>query len=110
MNYRLVTGKSPFDWAEPEYNLPRVQAKPHAHAHMYDVPTYYPHTTQKKYLLRRSYCHRGRFHSREVIDYINEKLLLTWLPEQIACTPCTCGVATLCAGGGMEAAKLIKMC
>ena len=21
--------------------------------------TYYPHTAQKKYLLRRSYCHRG---------------------------------------------------
>ena len=27
--------------------------------HMYDIPTYYPHTAQKKYLLRRSYCHRG---------------------------------------------------
>ena len=25
--------------------------------HMYDIPTYYPHTAQKKYLLRRSYCH-----------------------------------------------------
>lgn len=25
--------------------------------HMYDKPTYYPHTAQKKYLLRRSYCH-----------------------------------------------------
>ena len=23
--------------------------------YMYDIPTYYPHTTQKKYLLRRSY-------------------------------------------------------
>ena len=56
--------------------------------HMYDVPTYYPHTAQRKYLLRRSYCHRGMFHSQEVIDYINEKLLLTWSPEQIACTPC----------------------
>ena len=22
--------------------------------HMYDIPTYYPHTAQKKYLLRRS--------------------------------------------------------
>ena len=41
--------------------------------HMYDIPTYYPHTAQKKYLLRRSYCHRGMFHSQEVIDYINEK-------------------------------------
>lgn len=56
--------------------------------HMYDVPTYYPHTAQKKYLLRRSYCHRGMFHSREVIDYINEKLQLTWSPEQISLTPC----------------------
>ena len=56
--------------------------------HMYDIPTYYPHTAQKKYLLRRSYCHRGMFHSQEVIDYINEKLKATWSPEQIACTPC----------------------
>ena len=56
--------------------------------HMYDIPTYYPHTAQKKYLLRRSYCHRGMFHSQEVIDYINEKLEATWSPEQIACTPC----------------------
>ena len=28
------------------------------------------------------------FHSQEVIDYIEEKLKATWLPEQIACTPC----------------------
>ena len=56
--------------------------------HMYDISTYYPHTAQKKYLLRRSYCHRGMFHSQEVIDYINEKLKATWSPEQIACTPC----------------------
>ena len=56
--------------------------------HMYDIPTYYPHTAKKKYLLRRSYCHRGMFHSREVIEYINEKLKATWSPEQIACTPC----------------------
>ena len=56
--------------------------------HMYDIPTYYPHTAQKKYLLRRSYCHRGMFHSQEVINYINEKLKATWSPEQIACTPC----------------------
>lgn len=55
---------------------------------MYDIPTYYPHTAQKKYLLRRSYCHRGMFHSQEVIDYIEEKLRATWSPEQIACTPC----------------------
>lgn len=56
--------------------------------HMYDIPTYYPHTAQKKYLLRRSYCHRGMFHAQEVIDYIEEKLKATWSPEQIACTPC----------------------
>ena len=40
--------------------------------HMYDIPTYYPHTAQKKYLLRRSYCHRGMFRSQEVIEYIRE--------------------------------------
>ena len=55
---------------------------------MYDIPTYYPHTAQKKYLLRRPYCHRGMFHSQEVIEYINEKLKAAWSPEQIACTPC----------------------
>ncbi len=56
--------------------------------HMYDLPTYYPHTAQKKYLLRRSYCHRGMFQEQAKIDYIKEKLLLTWSPEQIANTPC----------------------
>ena len=56
--------------------------------HMYDIPTYYPHSAQKKYLLRRSYCHRGMFRSQEVIEYIEEKLRATWSPEQIACTPC----------------------
>ena len=50
-------------------------------------PAYYPHTAQKKYLLRRSYCHRGMFWNQETIDYIEEKLLATWSPEQIACTP-----------------------
>ena len=50
-------------------------------------PAYYPHTAQKKYLLRRSYCHRGMFQSEDVIKYIEEKLLATWSPEQIACTP-----------------------
>ena len=34
--------------------------------HLQDIPTYYPHTAQKKYLLQRSYCHRGMFHSQEV--------------------------------------------
>lgn len=56
--------------------------------HMYDIPTYYPHTAHKKYLFRRSFCHRGMFWKKDVIDYINEKLLLTWSPEQIANTPC----------------------
>ena len=56
--------------------------------HMYDIPIYYPHTAQKKYLLRRAYCHRGMFRSQDVIEYINEKLKATWSPEQIACTPC----------------------
>ncbi|MBQ5994936.1 MAG: IS30 family transposase [Clostridia bacterium] len=55
--------------------------------HMYDIPTYYPHTAQKKYFLRRSYCHRGMYWNQETIDYIEEKLLATWSPEQIACTP-----------------------
>ena len=50
--------------------------------HMYDIPTYYPHTAQKKYLLRRSYCHRGMFHSQEVVSYIEEKLLATWSPSR----------------------------
>ena len=50
-------------------------------------PAYYPQTAQKKYLLRRSYCHRGMFHSQEVVTYIEEKLLATWSPEQIASTP-----------------------
>ena len=56
--------------------------------HMYDVPTYYPHTAQKKYLYRRRFCHRGMFGNEELVSYIKEKLLLTWSPEQIANTPC----------------------
>lgn len=60
----------------------------HNRTHMYDMPTCYPHTAQKKHLLRRSYCHRGMFWNQEVIDYINEKLQATWSPEQIACTSC----------------------
>ena len=50
-------------------------------------PAYYPHTAQKKYLLRRSYCHRGMFQSQEIVSYIEDKLLATWSPEQIASTP-----------------------
>ena len=52
--------------------------------HMYDIPSYYPHTAQKKYLLRRSYCHRGMYWNEETIAYINGKLKATWSPEQIA--------------------------
>jgi IS30 family transposase len=52
--------------------------------HMYDIPTYYPYTAQKKCLLRRSYCHRGMFHSPELLSYIEKKLLATWSPEQIS--------------------------
>lgn len=55
--------------------------------HMYDIPTYYPHTAQKKYLLRRSYCHRGMFQTQELLDYIEEKLRATWSPEQISRAP-----------------------
>ena len=55
--------------------------------HMYDTPKYYPHTAQKKSNLRRSYCHRGMFWSRELIAYIEEKLLAMWSPEQIANAP-----------------------
>ena len=56
--------------------------------HMYEIPTYYPHTAQKKYLLRRSYCHRGMFQDDRKLAYIKEKPLLTWSPEQIANAPC----------------------
>ena len=37
------------------------------------TPAYYPHTAQKKSDLRRSYCHRGRFWGKEVLEYIDEK-------------------------------------
>lgn len=56
--------------------------------HMYEIPTYYPHTAQKKCNLRRSYCHRGMFWDKEVLEYIDEKLQQTWSPEQISKTPC----------------------
>ena len=51
-------------------------------------PAYYPHTAQKKYRLRRHFCHRGMFQDSAKLEYIKEKLLLTWSPEQIANTPC----------------------
>ena len=56
--------------------------------HVYGIPTYYLHTARKKYLFRRSFCHRGMFWNNEVTDYINDKLLLALSPEQIANSPC----------------------
>ena len=53
-----------------------------------DIPRYYPYTAQKKSDLRNSYRHRGMFWSHEVLEYIDEKLSLTWSPEQISKTPC----------------------
>lgn len=55
--------------------------------YMNAAPAYYPHTAQKKSNLRRSYCHRGMFHSQDLIKYIEEKLLATWSPEQISNSP-----------------------
>ncbi|PWL88294.1 MAG: IS30 family transposase [Oscillospiraceae bacterium] len=55
---------------------------------MYAIPACYPHTAHKKYLPRRSCCHRGIFHSQEVIGCINGRLKATWSPEQIARVPC----------------------
>lgn len=55
---------------------------------MYDIPTYYPHTAQKKYLLRRSYCHRGMFRSQEVVEYIfgilKTDILLRFSPSDLS--------------------------
>ena len=51
-------------------------------------PAYYPQTAQRKYSLRRKFCHRGMFRNREIPDYIEDKLNKTWPPEQIAKTPC----------------------
>lgn len=58
------------------------------YTHRYAINTYYHHTAQKKYLLRRSFCHRGMFWDEKVIEYINEKLQQTWSPEQISETSC----------------------
>lgn len=53
-----------------------------------DVPRYYQYTAQKKSNLRNSYRHQGVFCDRKVLDYIEEKLSLTWSPEQIANSSC----------------------
>ena len=34
------------------------------------------------------------FHNQEIIDYIHEKLLLTWPPDEIANTPCSLKIPT----------------
>ena len=57
-------------------------------ARMYGIPACYPHTAHRKCLPRCSCCHRGIFHSQEVIDCINGRLKATWSPEQIARVPC----------------------
>ena len=61
-------------------------------SHMYYKPTYYPQTAQRKYKLRRSFCHRGMFWDQEVLTYIEEKLRQTWSPEQISNCPCELNV------------------
>ena len=53
------------------------------YSHMYDIPTYYPHTAHKKYLFRRSFCHRGMFGNEKLIEYITEKSQATWLPNKL---------------------------
>lgn len=53
-----------------------------------DRAYYYPHTAQKKYQLRRKFCHRGMFRDEKVVSYVTERLRETWSPEQIAGTPC----------------------
>lgn len=49
---------------------------------------YYASTAQNKAKRRKKFCHRGTYFSEEVKAYIEEKLALTWSPEQIANTPC----------------------
>ena len=49
---------------------------------------YYASSAHNKAKRRKRYCHRGTFFSRDILTYIEEKLALTWSPEQIANTPC----------------------
>ena len=35
---------------------------------------YYPQTAQRKYSLRRKFCHRDMFWNREILDYIEDEL------------------------------------
>ena len=46
--------------------------------HMYDIPTYYPYTSQKKYLLRRSYCYRWMFQDPEKLEYIKGNTIFNY--------------------------------
>ena len=66
----------------------------------HDTPAYYPHTALRKHLPRRSCCHRGIFHSQEVIDCINGRLKATWSPEQIARVPCELQMPGVPSAGG----------
>lgn len=45
--------------------------------HLYNIPTYYLYTAQKKYWLRRSYYHRVMFQDPAKLEYIKKKLLIT---------------------------------
>ena len=42
-------------------------------------PAYYPSTAQKKYKYRRRFCHRGMFGNEELVKYIENKLLLSFI-------------------------------
>lgn len=49
---------------------------------------YYAATASNKAKRRKRYCHRGTYFKEDVLNYIEEKLTLTWSPEEIANTPC----------------------
>ena len=49
---------------------------------------YYAAAAQRKARRRKRFCHRGTYFNNEVKAYIEQKLALTWSPEQIANTPC----------------------
>ena len=57
-------------------------------------PSYYPYTAQRKYENRRAFCHRGLFYNQKILDYIEEKLYLTWSPEQISNYKCDLTIPT----------------
>ena len=49
---------------------------------------YYASTAHNKAKRRKRYCHSGTYFNEDVLNYIEDKLALTWSPEQIANTPC----------------------